>query len=185
MKLPLKQRRSLFAGQVVELALDEHSKLRQDGVYAIHNENGTNQGQFRVLVVRKNTALIRLEADPVRLLSRTGGGSSDHDTSAYTDFPGRALGEEPEAVDEFTQKRLTEEARERDMRRKRDQEQEALDREATELRRERNSLEARLGIARKVAEIKDIDIGWAERKITKDIEKIERRLDLDARDSAA
>ena len=104
MKLDKNTRHRLFAGQTVELPLSKLGNVRQDGLYAIHTEKGKPQGQFRVLVIRKGAAFIRFDGDPVRLLAKEGG---------YTDFEGRALREEPEAVDEVTQKRLTKEAHER------------------------------------------------------------------------
>jgi hypothetical protein len=179
-RLELEHRQNLLAGKLVELTFPERPALRQDGVYAIQNERGTNQGQLRVLVIRKVVtgwvAVTRLEADPVRLLAKGGG---------YTDFPGRAMDpQEPEAVDEDTQTQITKEARIRDTKRKADTQQTALDEEAQRLRSERNSLEARLSIARKVAEVRGVDISPSTRVIERQLARIERQLQMYEKDVA-
>lgn len=89
--------------------------------YKLSTDSGTAaQREFEVLSVSEEngtfTVVGRLHDDPVRLLGRRGG---------YTDKPSAAIGstdrqhrgtlwEEPEAVDEVTQRRLTHEARARE-----------------------------------------------------------------------
>ena len=165
MKLDKNTRHRLFAGQTVELPLSKLGNVRQDGVYAIHTQKGTRQGQLRVLLLRGERAVVRYEGDPVRLLARDGD---------YTDFEGRALPREPEAVDEETQNEFSKAAEKRAAKR---------DKEA-KLERERLSLEARIGLARKVAEVRQIDVSPKIRVIENQLRAIERQLDGFERDAA-
>lgn len=113
MRLPELTRKQLRAGKAVEFTFTQ--RVRRDATYAIQNEKGNTNGQFRVIQVvpegEKWKALIRYEGDPVRIPDRFGGG--------YTDFPGRAQrrGEgheaELEAVDAESQSEQTKEAHER------------------------------------------------------------------------
>lgn len=95
MRLEQEVRKALFAGKRAELTFGGRCPVRRDGVYTIHNENGTLQGHFRVIQTKQTDegvkALVILHGDEIRLLDRGGDG--------YTDFDGRAMprGDEPGA----------------------------------------------------------------------------------------
>lgn len=122
MKLHKLTRKQLATGQAVTFAWPDASVTpRRNRRYKLSTESGkAADREFIVLEVKEDakgfTVTAKMFSDPVRLLGRRTG---------YTDRPSSAIGatdrqhrgnlwDEPEAVDEVSQARITRDARERD-----------------------------------------------------------------------
>lgn len=101
-----RQRIYAAKGKALDVLWPAESEPRVGGKYSIQSSSKAGEYQLRVLSFRRLPdrvmATVKLEGDPVRLLAITTG---------YTEFTGRAMSEEPEAVTAEDQRRMTLEAR--------------------------------------------------------------------------
>jgi hypothetical protein len=121
--LPKLTRKRLYAGKVTQFVWPAEAAPPQAGhTYKLETGRRDSRGrkvpaghEFRILAVDERTdgyhVAAQLVGDPIRLLDRYGGG--------YTEFEGRALRDEPEAVSAEAQRKLTKMGRERDAERER------------------------------------------------------------------
>lgn len=95
-------RRELYAGRAVAVPWKAHRPPRNGAHYALQNDRGVTIGRVQVVALELPLVRVTLVTDPVRLLARTGG---------YTSNDGQALADgyevEPEAVSEEAQAEIT------------------------------------------------------------------------------